>query len=283
MGINLTPDEIRRLSTALFMAAFHIAAAAILIFYLSWWGLLTAVIVWFFGACFGVGVGFHRLLTHGGFQTPKIVEYTLTLFGCLALQGSPMHWVAVHRKHHRYTDVPGRDPHSPSEGFWWAHIGWMLLENPAIDANIIPDYVRTMTRDRFHRWAHKYWWGPAIVVGAFLLILGWCLGGNSFALELFLWGSIVHIPFGWHISWSVNSFGHRLGSRTYDDLADDSTNNWVVNLLTFGEGWHNNHHAFPYSARHGLKRWQIDINYGVILLLQYFKLARNLKLAKMRR
>lgn len=262
-----------RLHTAIFMLLFNVGAICAL-FYFSWLGLALGFTVWFIANCPGVGVGFHRLLTHRGFETPKWVEYTLTFIGCLALQGSPTVWVAVHRIHHKYVEQEGKDPHTPREGVAWAQWLWMLLPNPPLEEEIIQRYAPDLAKDKFHQWMHKYWWLPSTLLGVILLFAGW---PNP---SLFLWVGVVPVAVGWQITWMVNSVTHKWGSRRFD-TPDDSTNNLFVAILTFGEGWHNNHHKYPTSARHGLVWWEIDMNYYFILLLVLFERAENLKLASL--
>ncbi len=257
--------------TRVFMLLFHIGALCA-IFYFSWQALAVGFSIWFLANCPGVGVCFHRLLTHRGYQTPKYVEYFLTVLGCLALQGSPVRWVAIHRAHHKYTEQPGKDPHTPKEGMAWAQWLWMLYPNPSLDNELIEKFAPDLEKDKFHKLAHKFWWVPSVMVGVILLYVGWP------DPSLFLWGSFAQVAFGWEVTWMVNSVTHRWGSRRFH-TADDSTNNWWVAWLTFGEGWHNNHHQYPTSARHGLAWYEIDMNYWVIRALVRFGLAKNVKIA----
>jgi len=257
--------------TATFMAMFHIGAVAAL-FMFSWQALVAAVVLWWISASLGVGMGFHRLLTHRGYKTPKLVEYFITICGLLALEGGAINWVVTHRIHHAHTDAPG-DPHTPREGGWWAHIGWMLRGTAqSHDKTTMARYAPDMVKDRFHVLANNFYWVPIIFLAIGLLVLG----GWSFVL----WAVFFRVTFNFHATWLVNSATHMWGRRRFA-TRDDSTNNWWVALLTFGEGWHNNHHAYPTAARHGLAWYEIDLNWWGIRTLQFLRLAKSVKLVRL--
>ena len=252
--------------TAIAMSAFHVGAIAAL-FYIDVGAILTAVVLWIVAGMLGIGMGYHRLLTHRGYKTPRWVEYFLTLCGTLALEGGPIFWVATHRIHHQKSDQEG-DPLTPREGTYWAHMGWILLgDGLHHDASVLNRYVPDLSRDPFHRWLSN------VVVGLALL----AFGGISYVL----WGIFFRTTWGLHSTWLVNSATHLWGSRRFK-TRDDSTNNWWVALLTFGEGWHNNHHAHPTSARHGLAWYELDQNWIGIRTLQMLGLAWDIKLAKIK-
>jgi stearoyl-CoA desaturase (delta-9 desaturase) len=257
--------------TATFMALFHIGAVAAL-FMFDWKALVAAVVLWWISASLGVGMGFHRLLTHRGYKTPKLVEYFITFCGLLALEGGAINWVVTHRIHHAHTDAPG-DPHTPREGGWWAHIGWMLKGTAqSHDQATMARYAPDMVKDRFHVLANNFYWVPII-----LLAIGlFAFGGWPFVL----WAVFFRVTFNFHSTWLVNSATHMWGRRRFA-TRDDSTNNWWVALLTFGEGWHNNHHAFPTAARHGLAWYEIDINWWGIRTMQFLRLAKGVKLVRL--
>jgi stearoyl-CoA desaturase (delta-9 desaturase) len=257
--------------TATFMALFHIGAVAAL-FMFSWQALVAAVVLWWISASLGVGMGFHRLLTHRGYKTPKLVEYFITVCGLLALEGGAINWVVTHRIHHAHTDGPG-DPHTPRDGGWWAHIGWMLKGNAQSHGKeTMERYAPDMMKDRFHVVANNFYWVPIVFLGIALL----ALGGWSFVL----WAVFFRVTFNFHSTWLVNSATHMWGSRRFA-TRDDSTNNWWVALVTFGEGWHNNHHAYPTAARHGLAWYEIDLNWWGIRTLQFLRLAKGVKLVRL--
>ena len=256
--------------TAVAMAAFHVLAIAAL-FYIDIGAIVTAMLLWVMAGSLGIGMAYHRLLTHRGYKTYKWVEYFLTWCGTLALEGGPIFWVATHRIHHQKSDREG-DPHSPREGTWWAHMGWILLgQGLHQDDAVLARYVPDLSRDPVHRWLSKWHWTSNVFVGLILLAFG--------GIPYVLWGIFFRTTWGLHSTWLVNSATHLWGSRRFK-TRDDSTNNWWVALLTFGEGWHNNHHAHPTSARHGLAWYELDVNWIFISTLQALGLAWDVKLAK---
>ena len=254
--------------TTIAMVVFHLGAVAAL-FMFSWQALLATVVLWWVAGSLGIGMGFHRLLTHRGYKTPKAVEYFLTACGTLALEGGAIDWVVTHRIHHAHTDAPG-DPHTPREGRWWAHMGWILRGTAQQHGReVMMRYAPDMMRDRFHVLLNRLYWVPLVVVGLGLL----AFGGWPFLM----WGIFFRVTFGLHATWLVNSATHLWGSRRFE-TTDDSTNLWWVALITFGEGWHNNHHAHPTAARHGLTWYEVDLNWYGIRALQALGLARDIKL-----
>ena len=257
--------------TAFFMAFFHIGAIASLFFF-TWKALLIAGLLWWLSGSLGIGMGYHRLLTHRGYKTPKWVEYFLAICATLTLEGGPIFWVATHRIHHQFTDRDG-DPHSPRDGKWWSHMGWVLIgKSMHHDTSTLARYVPDLAKDKFHLWMTKYHYVPMIVLGLALLAMG--------GLPLLLWGIFMRTVIGLHATWLVNSVTHIWGSRRFS-TRDMSTNNWFVALLTFGEGWHNNHHAHPTSSRHGLKWYEVDMNWYGIWALKMLRLARQIKTVKL--
>lgn len=251
--------------TLIALVIFHIFAVVAL-FYFSWANLAAAVAIWWISGSLGIGLGYHRLLTHKGFTAPKWLEYFLTVCGTLALQSGPLSWVTTHRLHHAYTDTD-KDPHSPKNGIFWSHIGW-ILKGPAQihDDKTHQRYSPDLFRDRFHRTIEKYYWVTSIVAGVALLAIG--------GWTMVLWGIFLKTVVGWHATWLVNSATHIWGSRRFE-TRDTSTNNALVAAVTFGEGWHNNHHAFPRSARHGLGRFEFDINWIQIRMLERLGLVHD--------
>jgi fatty-acid desaturase len=256
--------------TAFFMAVFHVGALAALFFF-SWKLLLLLLVINWVSGSLGIGMGYHRLLTHRGYKTPKWMEYFLTVCGTLALEGGPIFWVATHRIHHQLTDVPG-DPHSPIDGKWWSHMGWILSgRSMHHDTTTLARYVPDLAKDRFHVWITKYHYIPLTVLGLILLAIG--------GWKWVLWGIFLRVVFGLHSTWAVNSATHMWGSRRFA-TKDLSTNNWLVAMFTFGEGWHNNHHAHPTSARHGLTWYELDVNWYGIWMLKKLGLAKQIRIAK---
>ncbi len=258
--------------------AFHVGALAALFFF-TWQRLVVMAILYVLAINVGIGMCYHRLLTHRGYRVPKWIEYTMTVFATMALEGGPMFWVSTHRVHHQLSDQEG-DPHTPQEGGWWAHTGWIFFgEAMHSESEVLARYAPDMARDRFHMWLSKWHWLPITVSGALLVGFGWYFGGPVNALGMLLWGVFLRVTLGLHATWLVNSATHLWGSRRFQ-TRDDSRNSWWVALLTGGEGWHNNHHAHPVSARHGLTWYEIDPNFWGIWLLARLGLARKIQVAK---
>lgn len=256
--------------TTVAMTAFHVAAIAAF-FFIDRGAIISAVILYFVTGLLGIGMSYHRLLTHRGYRTTRWMEYFLTICGALALEGGPIFWVATHRVHHQKSDREG-DPHTPREGTYWAHMGWILTgQGLHHDTEILARYAPDLCRDRFHVWLTKWHWVPQVVVGVGLLAFG--------GIPYVLWGVGFRTVFTLHCTWLVNSATHLWGSRRFQ-TRDDSTNNWWVALLSFGEGWHNNHHAHPVSARHGLAWYELDLNWIGIQTLRLFGLAWDIKVAR---
>jgi stearoyl-CoA desaturase (delta-9 desaturase) len=255
--------------TSIAMFIFHAGAIAALFFF-SWKYLFVALFLYWVGGSLGIGMGYHRLLTHRGYKTPKWVEYFLTVCATLALEGGPIFWVSLHRVHHQLSDHEG-DPHTPHDGGWWAHAGW-IMAGESLHAQTAPlaRYVPDLTRDRFYIWLSKYHWIPMVVAGLICLAVAGIPG--------LMWGIFLRTTLGLHSTWLVNSATHMWGSRRFE-TRDDSRNSWWVAMLTGGEGWHNNHHAHPVSARHGLKWYEMDVNYYGIWMMKKLGIARDVKLA----
>jgi stearoyl-CoA desaturase (delta-9 desaturase) len=254
------------------LVLFHAGAVAAL-FLFTWQALCVFLALLWISGGWGIGMGYHRLLTHRGYQTPRWLEYFLTVCGALALQGGPLFWVATHRRHHQNSDKSG-DPHSPRDGWWWSHAGWLMRGDPMQDA-ALARYIPDLQRDRFHRWLERWHVFPLAVLAVVLGIWGAVRGGAFLAASLISWGIFLRTTVELHGTWLVNSAAHTWGSRRFQ-TNDDSTNNWWVALLTFGEGWHNNHHAQPRSVRHGLAWYELDVNWLCIRALHWAGLAKKL-------
>ena len=230
----------------------------------------------------GVTVGYHRYFCHRSFQTHRAVQCALAIMGSMAWEGNMLKWVAMHRCHHQHSDGEG-DPHSPNEhgdgvlavlrGMWHAHIGWIFLGDP----KNLYHYVQDLSSDRLLRGISKLWlvWAfigaaiPAAVAG--LITMSW-----MDALMGFMWGGLARVFLVHHVTWSINSVCHLWGTRPFKSH-DRSRNNFLFGVVGLGEGWHNNHHAFPTSARHGLRWWELDISYWIIRTLGLFGLAWSIK------
>ena len=268
--------------TSIAMGLFHVGAIAALFFF-SWTNLAVALVMYFFAINVGIGMAYHRLLTHRGYKTPKWVEYFISACGTMALEGGPIFWVATHRVHHQNSDHEG-DPHTPHDGTWWAHAGW-ILSGRALHSEtaLLGRYAPDLTRDSVHVWLSKWHWLPLTLAGFLQMALGAASASPGHrivgALGMVLWGTFLRTSLGLHATWLVNSATHLWGKRRFE-TKDDSRNNWWVALLTGGEGWHNNHHAHPVSARHGLAWYEFDINYYGIWLLSKIGLAEKVQIAK---
>jgi stearoyl-CoA desaturase (delta-9 desaturase) len=252
-----------------FMASIHLGALFVFVPGTFSWSAVGLMIFmhWVTGGL-GITLGFHRLVTHRSFQVPKWLEYFLIFCGSLACQGGPIEWIGLHRHHHAYSDEM-TDHHSSLKGFWWSHMGWMMVDVPAKQE--IPKFTRDLVDDPVYRFFEKYF----LLVQAALAVVFYLLGGWPFVV----WGIFVRLVLVYHCTWFVNSATHKFGYKTYDS-GDRSTNCWWVALLTYGEGWHNNHHAFQYSARHGLKWWEIDMTWMTIQFLKTLGLAKKIKLVE---
>lgn len=251
----------------IFLVIAHAGAIAALFFW-SWPAIICAVILYWIAGSLGIGMGYHRLLTHRGYRVPRVVEYFLVTCGTFALEGGPIQWVTTHRMHHAHTDQEG-DPHTPRDGGWWAHIGW-IVRGTAQDHSqaTLERYAPDLTKDRYYVWLNKCFYLPSVALLIGLLAFG--------GWGLMLWGIFLRVTLGLHATWLVNSATHLWGRRRFG-TREDSRNTWWVALLTFGEGWHNNHHAFPTSARHGLKWYEIDLNWWGIRILQLMGVAHAIK------
>ncbi len=271
------PDGLNWL-TLFMIIVFHAGALAALFFF-TWQRFAVMAILYVLAINVGIGMCYHRLLTHRGYQVPKWLEYLMTVCATLSMEGGPMFWVGTHRVHHQLSDQEG-DPHTPREGGWWAHAGWLLF-GQALHAQTeaLSRYAPDLGRDRFHVWMSKYHWLPITVSGILLLGGGWYFGGWVNGVAMVLWGVLLRVTLGLHATWLVNSATHMWGNRRFD-THDDSRNSWWVALLTGGEGWHNNHHAHPVSARHGLTWYEIDPNFWGIWILSKLGLARKVKVAQ---
>jgi fatty-acid desaturase len=253
-----------------FFIALHILAFTAFFFF-SWKALILAVIVYWIAGSLGIGMGYHRLLTHRGFKAPKWVEYFLTTCGTLAIEGGPIAWVATHRVHHQNTDKEG-DPHSPNDGGFFAHMGW-IITGKAMHARaeeLLP-FVPDLRKDKYYVWISKYHWVPPVVLAVIIYA--------AFGWSCLLWAVFLRTVAGLHSTWFVNSATHMWGSQRFL-TGDSSTNSFWVAMLTFGEGWHNNHHASPQAARHGIAWYEIDMNWYGIRALKALGLAWDIKLPK---
>ena len=268
--VDIHRDQRINWATTITMAIFHVGAVAAL-FMFNWRAFGVAVFLYWMCTGLGISMGYHRLHTHRSYKLPIWIEYFFAVCGTLTLEGGPIFWVATHRIHHQHSDKPG-DPHSPRDGAWWAHMLWLLTgESKHSNTRMMSKYAPDLAKDRFYVWLNDYHWLPLLVLGVILFAVG--------GWPMLLWGVCVRVVFGLHATWLVNSATHMWGGRRFN-TRDDSRNNWWVALITFGEGWHNNHHAHPTSARHGLAWYELDLSWIQITILKYLGIAKSIRVAK---
>lgn len=249
-----------------FFGTFHLFAL-LAPWHFSWTALgITLLLHWLFGSI-GICLAYHRLLTHRSFAVPKWLEYILATVGCMAMQGGPLFWVSGHRQHHLHTEHEYKDPYSAAKGFWWSHMLWLMYPRMEFfNANNYRKYAPDLAREAYYNWLDRY----------FLLLQ------LPLAFALYVWGGWSFVVYGvfvravllWHTTWLINSATHMIGDRRFD-CPDGSRNLWWAAVLTFGEGWHNNHHAYPNVAKAGWKWWELDITWWVIKTLERVGLAKR--------
>jgi fatty-acid desaturase len=276
-------------SYAITVGLYHsIALLAVLPWFFSWAGVVLTILGLYVFGSLGINLCYHRLLTHRGLVCPKWLEHGFAILAICSMQDTPARWVAVHRRHHEHADRQD-DPHSPLVNFLWGHVGWMLVQNrDLVRLGIYDRYAKDVLRDPFYRRMERTPLYPIILLGSWLVfflggLAAGLLGGGSmaqavqFGLSLLIWGVFVRTVVVWHITWSVNSAAHIWGYRTYE-TGEHSRNNWIVALISNGEGWHNNHHADSRSARHGHRWWEVDVVFATIRALESVGLARDVHL-----
>ncbi len=259
--------------TIVFMITIHILSLIAL--QPKFWSIPAVISLLFFywvTACLGVTLGYHRLLSHRSFILPRWLERFFATCGAISCQHGPIDWVGLHRHHHSFSDTEV-DHHNSKKGFWWSHMGWMFKDVEALQA--VPKLSADLIKDPYYRFLNKYFLFLQIPIGLSLYVIGEKLGVGGWSLVL--WGIPLRLVVVYHVTWLVNSATHCWGKAPFES-GDSSKNNAWVAALTFGEGWHNNHHAFPNSARQGLFRGQIDITWEHIKILAKLGLAKNVKL-----
>jgi fatty-acid desaturase len=270
--IQTIENQLRKIhwTNFLIITSFHVLALVAL-FNFSWRNLAVFLLLSYMSESLGVGIGYHRLLTHRSFKAPKWLEYSLTALGTLSIQNGAIEWVATHRIHHAHTETD-QDPHTPRHGAFWAHMGWIMRGTAQNhDEATLKRYVPDLLKDKFHVYLSRHYYLTSIILGLILFAVGdW---------TLVLWGIFLRTAFGWHSTWLVNSATHLWGTRRFE-TNDDSTNNALIAVLSFGEGWHNNHHAHPVSARHGLKWYEFDMNWLTIRLFKQLGWASQVRVFK---
>lgn len=251
-------------ATVGFFGIFH-ALALLAPWFFSWSALGVAIALHWLCGSVGICLGYHRMLSHRSFRVPKWLERIIATIGALALQGGPTFWVAGHRQHHAFTEDVEKDPYSAKKGFWWSHMGWMFYLKPEVfDRKVYAKNAPDIARDPYYAFLDKYFLALQVPVALLL----YAIGGWSFVI----YGVFVRAVALWHCTWLINSANHMFGYRHFDS-DDNSRNLWWVALLTYGEGWHNNHHTFPKMAKAGLTKWEIDPTWWLIKGLKQMGLA----------
>ena len=293
--MNCAPPRLNRPSAitgaiawryALPIASLHLLAlGACLPWLFSWTGVILCVVGIYFYGGLGINIAYHRLLTHRSFKCPLWLERFLVVVAVCCMEDAPGNWVATHRMHHNDSDLAA-DPHSPLVSFFWSHMGWLLMVNRESRCfSSYERYARDVLRDPFYLRLQRNELPVWIYVGhAFLYFLVAFFAGllttstwteaSQFGLSVLVWGVFLRTVCVWHITWSVNSLTHLYGYRNYE-TGENSRNNWIVALLTSGEGWHNNHHEDPSSASNAHRWWEIDPMYGIIRLWEMCGLASD--------
>lgn len=270
----LTPKSQFSSGMVWYFAIFHaLALLAFFPFAFSWSAVVVMLVLNWMTASLGICLGFHRYLTHRSLDLPKWLGYFFVLLGSLALENGPIKWVGQHRMHHANSDTD-QEPHSARKGFWWAHMGWMLHRHPVFDNPFrIKSYTKDLQDDAFYVFLEKHFISVQVAFGLILFAIG--------GIPWVIWGIFLRVVLVYHQTWLVNSAAHTFGYKNLKLENDLSTNCWWVGLLAFGEGWHNNHHAFPKSARHGLRPWEVDMTWWTISGLKTLGLATNLHVARL--
>ena len=260
-------------SAVIWIGFLHVGALAAP-FCFTWKGLALFVILSWVTGCLGICLGFHRLLTHASFETYRPLRWLFALCGTLAGEGPPIMWVSAHRKHHKFSDQEN-DPHSPRDGRWWSHMMWMFPHYGSNHwAQLYRQYTPDLLKDQSLRLLDRtfLWWH--LLLGVIVFCVGWQVWDVPTGISLFVYGMFVRLVYMLHVTWAVNSASHIWGYRNYE-TRDNSRNLWWVGLLAWGEGWHNNHHAYQRVAQHGHRWWEVDMTYWVIGFMEKTGLAWN--------
>ena len=280
VAVAVEPMKFQAKEVIMVMVIMHLDCLGVFLVGFSWPALWVAIVMYVIRGM-GVTTGYHRLLAHRSYKTNRFIQFVVATAGGLAMQGGPLWWVAHHRAHHRDTDKEG-DIHSPvTKGMWQSHMGWMMsneaFHEQGSNSRDLFKYPELKFLQRHYVWILVLQMLGLYALGSLLSL--WYPDTSINGLQCLVWGFFVSTVFLWHVTFSVNSICHRWGSQDYDSN-DASTNNWVIGILGFGEGWHNNHHFYPSSARHGLKWWQVDVTWILIRGLCLVGLASDPKIPK---
>jgi stearoyl-CoA desaturase (delta-9 desaturase) len=265
--LNRTWSEGDKTYMAVMLVA-HMGALTLAVPTFSWPAFASFGIMYIITGMFGITLSYHRNLSHKSFRLPKFLEHLFAYCGALAVQGDPIEWVSSHRHHHRHCDTEN-DPHTPYEGLWWSHMGWLFDQKTTVSRVGDRGNAMDLAADPFYQFIQKTY--GLHILGSYALL--YALGG----LPFLVWGGFVRQVWVYHITWFVNSASHVWGYQSFK-TGDLSRNNWWVALLAFGEGWHNNHHAFGSSARHGLAWYELDPTWMCVWVLEKLGLATNVRL-----
>lgn len=269
-GVDRGPDR-PSWANIIWVTILHLGALAAP-FYFSWEGVALLVGLHWLTGGIGICLGFHRMLTHTSFNTYRPIRYAIAFIGGLAGEGSAIDWVSNHRKHHALSDHEG-DPHSPVDGAWWSHVFWLTVtRGPKEHAEHNRRWAPDIMKDPGLRLIAALFLPSHFLMAGLLIAAGYAYGGTYMAISFLTWGLFARLIFVMHSTWLVNSASHMWGYRNYE-TTDLSRNNWWVALITYGEGWHNNHHAYPRMALHGHRWWEVDVTFTTIRLMQWLGLA----------
>lgn len=256
----------RKISWLSSLPFFGVHLAALMIFIVPFaWKWVALCMGLYFLRMFAITAGYHRYFSHRTYRTSRVFQFIMGLLGTLAVQKGPLWWAAHHRHHHLHSDDPS-DRHSPhQDGFWWAHVGWILAPTyNETELDVVPDLARYPEL----RWLDRWHLVPGITLAVVLFLLG--------GLPALAWGFFLSTVITWHATFAINSLTHVFGRRRYKTM-DDSRNSWILALITLGEGWHNNHHYYMASTRQGFFWWEIDVSYYTLKLLSFFGIVWDLR------
>lgn len=270
--------------TAVVIPFAGVVVAIVLLWHIAFnWVYLGILVGMYLATAIGVTIGYHRLFTHRSFKTSKPVVAILAALGSMAVEGPVLRWVATHRRHHQHSDQE-HDPHSPHmhgsglwnmiQGMWHSHVGWLF--EPEIEG--LDNYVGDLRKDSLVCWMSEHFTVWVILGLVIPAVLGGLLTMSWIGVLLgFIWGGPVRVFLVHHMTWSINSVCHIWGATPYN-TNDHSRNNAIMGVVALGEGWHNNHHAFPTSARHGLQWWQLDVSYIIIWTMSKLRLIEAVRI-----